>query len=60
MLPNGTPLVNAERLVAKHAHACAYRGDGYILCWGRNTEGELGNGTFTNSGNAQPIGLSCP
>lgn len=31
------------------AHSCAVRATGGVVCWGRNTSGELGTGTTTNS-----------
>ncbi len=32
-------------IAAGQHHACAVRGDGRVLCWGRNQFGQLGNGT---------------
>ena len=37
------------RLSAGGGHACAILDDGTIACWGRNTFGQLGNGTTTSS-----------
>lgn len=30
------------------AHSCARRRSGQVVCWGRNVEGQLGDGTTTN------------
>ena len=37
----------ATQISAGEAHACALLDDGSVVCWGRNTEGELGDGTTT-------------
>jgi alpha-tubulin suppressor-like RCC1 family protein len=34
----------ATAVAAGYSHACALVQDGTILCWGNNTDGELGNG----------------
>ena len=38
----------SPRLAVGAAHACAVLSDGSVRCWGQNTEGELGDGTFTD------------
>ena len=38
-------------------HTCALLEDRSIKCWGRNKNGQLGNGTFTG---VPPFGLSTP
>ncbi len=36
-------------------HTCAISTDGQAFCWGRNTFGQLGDGTTTNSARPMPI-----
>jgi len=43
----------AVQLVAGHSHFCALLADESVWCWGRNDEGQLGNGTTTDS--AAPV-----
>lgn len=56
---DGKPLTGVERIDAYGPHACAFRDDGEILCWGRGIDGEFGDGTFNNRGLATPLGFSC-
>jgi alpha-tubulin suppressor-like RCC1 family protein len=57
---NGNPLHNVDRVVAQFTRSCAFLADGQLVCWGRNSEGQLGDGTFINRGLATPVKLSCP
>jgi alpha-tubulin suppressor-like RCC1 family protein len=57
---NGTHLSNVTRMIANYAMACAFRSDGELLCWGRNEEGELGDGTFVSRNYPEPVKVSCP
>jgi alpha-tubulin suppressor-like RCC1 family protein len=55
----GTPLTGVARLVAGYSHVCAFKTDGEILCWGRNNDGDLGDGTFVHRGFPAPITDTC-
>jgi alpha-tubulin suppressor-like RCC1 family protein len=57
---DGTPLRNVARVIAQYTRTCAFTTNGALYCWGRNSEGQLGNGTFKNIGVATPMMLSCP
>src|SRR5437773_3237199 len=37
-------LTNAVAVAARGYHSCALLGDGTVWCWGRNQDGQLGNG----------------
>ena len=36
-------------------HSCASQLNGYAWCWGKDTNGALGNGTLTNSSLPVPV-----
>lgn len=40
---------NAMSLVSGANHVCALAADATVLCWGKNTDGQLGDSTTTNS-----------
>lgn len=42
-------ITNAIAVTAGGAHACALLNTGGVRCWGRNTNGQLGDGTTTTS-----------
>lgn len=56
----GKALEHADRLIAKYAHACAHTTDEGWKCWGRGSQGELGDGKQRSRGAATPLGVSCP
>ncbi|HEX4419207.1 MAG TPA: hypothetical protein VH165_14950, partial [Kofleriaceae bacterium] len=48
-LPDGpTPATCATAVATGDNHACAIRSDGTAWCWGRNSHGELGDGSTTD------------
>jgi alpha-tubulin suppressor-like RCC1 family protein len=47
-------LIDVVAISAGYAHPCALRSDGSINCWGRNTNGELGDGT-AGAGNLRRV-----
>jgi len=44
-----TPATSAVSISTFGIHVCALRADGSVACWGGNMDGQLGNGTTTNS-----------
>ncbi|ABP53649.1 Ig-like domain repeat protein [Salinispora tropica] len=54
-LPTGTTVA---AVAAGDRHSVALTSAGTVLAWGRNTEGQLGNGTTTSSG--EPVAVSLP
>jgi alpha-tubulin suppressor-like RCC1 family protein len=49
------PITDATAVAAGRTHSCALRAGGHVWCWGGNGEGELGDGTFTNSSTAVAV-----
>jgi alpha-tubulin suppressor-like RCC1 family protein len=40
--------VDVQQVATGEHHTCALKGDGTLWCWGRNAQGQLGDGTNTN------------
>jgi hypothetical protein len=54
----GGPVIS---IASGDGFSCALRNDGVVLCWGNNAQGELGNGTMTDSSVPVPVkGLPLP
>lgn len=55
----GASIVNirptASSLAVGYQHACALNTFGQAFCWGDNSDGQLGNGTFASSYTAVPV-----
>jgi alpha-tubulin suppressor-like RCC1 family protein len=58
--PDGTVVTDIVALTAGYPHVCAWRKNGELLCWGRNQQGDLGDGTLTNHGFPAPLKVACP
>jgi len=48
-------LADARQVVLGHDSGCALRTDGMVVCWGRNTQGQLGDGTMTRRAAPGPV-----
>jgi alpha-tubulin suppressor-like RCC1 family protein len=44
---NGNPLANIVAVAAGANHSLALRADGTVWAWGKNADGQLGDGTYT-------------
>jgi len=48
---------NWSRVAASGSHTCATRNDNTLFCWGYNGNGQLGDGTNTNSSSPVQVGI---
>ena len=48
-------ITGATAITTGAYHACALLGNGTLQCWGRNGQGQLGDGTFMNSSTPVPV-----
>jgi len=56
---DGKPLTGVKDIFVHYQHACAITETGDLLCWGRNLQGELANGSFLNQGHPAPYTIGC-
>ncbi len=50
--------VSFQSIAAGYTHTCALTTEGKAYCWGRNTDGQLGNNSTTNS--LTPVAVQMP
>ncbi len=60
LFTDGAQLADVDRLVGHYAHTCAHQTTGRYVCWGRNTSGQLANGTYAHTGRPATVQLTCP
>lgn len=48
-------LTSVAEIATAERHACARMVDGTVRCWGRNSEGQLGDGTTTSRAVPAPV-----
>jgi alpha-tubulin suppressor-like RCC1 family protein len=48
-------LDGVSQVAAGDGHACACRNDGSVVCWGDNSQGQLGDGTTNDSSSPVPV-----
>jgi alpha-tubulin suppressor-like RCC1 family protein len=60
LLPYTVMASGAFDVTAGESHTCAPRTDGMHVCWGRGTEGQIGNGATMSQPSPVGILLTCP
>ncbi|HEU4412635.1 MAG TPA: hypothetical protein VFS43_45750 [Polyangiaceae bacterium] len=53
--PGGLPLTGVQALRLGYVHSCALVRGGKVLCWGWNSDGQLGDGTTTSRPTPAPV-----
>ena len=57
ILDDETPLSNVQAIAAGDEHSMAILSDGHVMTWGKNSEGQLGDGTPTDREYPVPVVL---
>jgi len=58
--PDRQPLLGLTSVTGHFAHGCLRTRRGELLCWGRGTDGEFGDGQREGRGFPAPLQVSCP
>ena len=59
-MANATGLIRWQGIAAGGQHTCAVATTGEGYCWGDNSSGQLGNGSFTATATPLPVALGKP
>ena len=57
---NSTPLSGVRSLSGGYDHVCAAMENGGMVCWGKNTYGQFGNGATSGTAVPYPVAVTAP